>query len=123
MTNNDLNKEISGSLVQFGERVLEIGLPIALHKFMLYKMTCLMVMICVSEYKYKYKYKYIFAGTQRGERVSRYGCEGTTLHLSCPEGQLLQVHHHDCYQDYHPRNFSCWIVSHIIVLHFLNLRW
>jgi len=31
------------------------------------------------------------SGTHRGERVSRYGCEGTTLHLSCPEGQLLQV--------------------------------
>jgi len=31
------------------------------------------------------------SGTERGERLSRYGCEGTTLHLSCPEGQLLQV--------------------------------
>ena len=47
----------------------------------------------------KYKYKDIVAGTQRGERVSRYGCEGTSLHLACPEGQLLQVHHQ-------------WIVSH-----------
>ena len=80
-----------------------------------------MVMMCVSEYNNKYKY--IVAGTQRGERLSRYGCEGTTLHLSCPEGQLLQVRHHDCDQDYHHHNFRCWIGSHIVLLHFLNLRW
>ena len=30
-------------------------------------------------------------GTQRGDRMSRYGCEGTTLQLSCPQGELLQV--------------------------------
>ena len=33
-----------------------------------------------------------FIGSQRGERVSRYGCEGTIVHLACPEGHLLQVH-------------------------------
>jgi len=31
------------------------------------------------------------SGTQRGDRMSRYGCEGTTLQLSCPQGELLQV--------------------------------
>ena len=36
--------------------------------------------------------KISFIGSQRGERVSRYGCEGTIVHLACPEGHLLQVH-------------------------------
>ena len=38
-----------------------------------------------------------FIGSQRGERVSRYGCEGTIVHLACPEGHLLQVHPDFCF--------------------------